>query len=146
MCQILVPWCEISDKPSIESAGQDGFDLMNRKQMMQLQLRVRLPAPEFAKGVYNQSMPGYRSGNSNSKRTRFAKTSAGTKNRAVPGRVGLYTIIARYGMKTKTLKGTTPSARGAHLYKGPAESRSGLGGSIVTMVQPADSLLGKNPT
>ena len=46
----------------------------------------------------------------------FAKTSAGTKNRAVPGRVGLYTIIARYGMKTKTLKGTNPSARGAHIY------------------------------
>jgi hypothetical protein len=76
----------------------------------------------------------------------FAKTSAGTKNRAVLGRVGLNTIIARYGMKTKTLKGTNPSARGAHIYKGPAESRSGLGGSIVTMVQPADSLLGKNPT
>jgi hypothetical protein len=73
MCQILVPWCETSGKPSIQSAGQDGFNLMNRKQMMQLQLHVRLPAPEFAKGVYNQSMPGYRSGNSDSKRTRFAK-------------------------------------------------------------------------
>jgi hypothetical protein len=46
----------------------------------------------------------------------FAKTSAGTKNWAVLGRVGLNTIIARYGMKTKTLKGTNPSARGAHLY------------------------------
>jgi len=46
----------------------------------------------------------------------FAKTSAGTKNRAVLGRVGLNTIIARYGMKTKTLKGTNPSARGAHIY------------------------------
>src|SRR5271169_1240082 len=66
----------------------------------------------------------------------FAKTSAGTKNRAVLGRVGLNTIIARYGMKTKTLKGTNPCARGAHIYKGPAESRSGLGGAIVTMVQP----------
>src|ERR1700676_5304752 len=73
MPQILVPWCEISDKPSIESAGQDAFNLVNRKQMMQLQFRVRLPAPEFAKGVYNQSMPGYRSGNSDSKGTRLAK-------------------------------------------------------------------------
>jgi hypothetical protein len=73
MRQILVPWCEISDKPSIESAGQDGVNLMNGKQMMQLKFRVRLAAPEFAKGVYNQSMPGYRSGNSDSKRTGFAK-------------------------------------------------------------------------
>jgi beta-1,2-mannobiose phosphorylase / 1,2-beta-oligomannan phosphorylase len=40
----------------------------------------------------------------------FAKTSAGTKNRAVLGRVGLNTIIARYGMKTKTLKGTNLSS------------------------------------
>ena len=45
----------------------------------------------------------------------FAKISAGTKNRSGPGRVGLYTIIARYGMKTKTLKGTNPSARSAHI-------------------------------
>jgi hypothetical protein len=44
----------------------------------------------------------------------FAKTLPGTKNRAVLGRVGLNTIIARYGMKT--LKGTNPSARGAHIY------------------------------
>src|ERR1700688_2751490 len=73
MRQILVPWCETSGKPSIQSAGQDGFNLMNRKQMMQLQFHVRLPAPEFAKGVYNQSMPGYRSGNSDAKRTGFAK-------------------------------------------------------------------------
>src|ERR1700730_4769430 len=73
MCQILVPWSEISGKPSIQPAGQDYFNLMNRKQMLQLQLHVRLPAPEFAKGVYNQSMPGYRSGNSDSKRTGFAE-------------------------------------------------------------------------
>jgi hypothetical protein len=45
----------------------------------------------------------------------FAKTSAGTKNRAVLRRVGLNTIIARYGMKTKTLKDTNPSARSAHI-------------------------------
>ena len=46
----------------------------------------------------------------------------------------------------KTLEGTSPSARGAHVYKGPAESRSELGRSIVTMVQPAESLLRKDPT
>src|ERR1700730_17796881 len=73
MRQILVPWCETSGKPRIQSAGQDGFNLMIRKQMMQFQLYVRLAAPEFAKGVYNQSMPGYGRGNSDSKRTRFAK-------------------------------------------------------------------------
>jgi hypothetical protein len=28
-----------------------------------------------------------------------------------------------------------------HVYKGPAESRSELGRSIITMVQPAESLL-----
>src|SRR5580704_12534054 len=72
MRQIFVPWCETSGKPSIQSAGQDGVNLINRKQMMQLQLHVRLPPPEFAKGVYNYSMPGYRSGNSDSKRTGFA--------------------------------------------------------------------------
>src|ERR1700720_3394315 len=72
MRQILVPWCKTSGKPSIQSAGQDGFNLMNRKQMLQLQLHVGLPAPEFAKGVYNQSMPRYRRGNSDSQRTGFA--------------------------------------------------------------------------
>jgi hypothetical protein len=72
MRQILVPRCEPSGEPSIQSAGQDGFNLINRKQMMQLQLHLRLPTPQFAKGVYNQSMPGYRSGNSDSKCTGFA--------------------------------------------------------------------------
>src|SRR6185295_2629624 len=70
MREILVPRCEPGGEPSIQSAGQDGFNLINRKQMTQLQLR--LPTPQFAKGVYNQSMPGYRSGNSDSKRTGFA--------------------------------------------------------------------------
>src|SRR6266404_3948899 len=46
----------------------------------------------------------------------------------------------------KTLEDTNPSARGAHIYKGPAESRCGLGRSIVTMVQPAQSFLRKDPT
>jgi len=46
----------------------------------------------------------------------------------------------------KTLEDTKPSAREAHIYKGPVESRSGLGRSIVTMVQPAESLLRKDPT
>src|SRR6266850_8113158 len=72
MCQILVPRCDTSGKPSIQAAGQDGFNLINRKQMMQLQLHVWLPTPQFAKGVYNYSMPGYRSGNCDSKRTGFA--------------------------------------------------------------------------
>src|SRR6266851_1792102 len=72
MCQILVPRRETGGKSSIQSAGQDGVNLINRKQMMQLQLHVRLPAPEFAKGVYNYSMPGYRRRNSDSKRTGLA--------------------------------------------------------------------------
>src|SRR3984893_18398183 len=72
MCQILGPRCETRGKSSIQSAGQDGINLINRKQMMQLQLHVRLPTPQFAKRVYNYSMPGYRSGNSDSKRTGFA--------------------------------------------------------------------------
>ena len=47
----------------------------------------------------------------------------------------------------KTLEGTNGSALGgAYVYKGPAESRYELGRSIVTMVQPAESLLGKDPT
>src|SRR6266566_604606 len=47
----------------------------------------------------------------------------------------------------KTLEGTNGSALGgAYVYKGPAESRYELGRSIVTMVQPAESLLRKDPT
>jgi hypothetical protein len=46
----------------------------------------------------------------------------------------------------KTLEGTNPSAHGAHVYIGPAGSRSGLGRSIVTIVQPAESLLRMDPT
>src|SRR5712664_3878198 len=72
MCQILVPRCETGGKSSVQSAGQDGFNLISRKQMVQLQLHVGLPAAQFAKGVNYQSMPGYRSGNSDSKRTSFA--------------------------------------------------------------------------
>jgi len=72
MRQFLVPGCDTGGKPGIQSAGQDGVNLMNGKQMMQLQLHVRLPPPEFAKGVYNQSMPGYRCRNSDSKRTGLA--------------------------------------------------------------------------
>src|SRR5258707_10460336 len=72
MCQILVPRCETGGKSSIQSAGQDGFNLINRKQMKQLQLHVGLPAAQFAEGVNHQSMPGYRSGNSDSKCTGLA--------------------------------------------------------------------------
>src|ERR1700730_13782509 len=72
MCQVLGPRCETGGEPSIQSAGQDGFNLINRKQMMQLQLHIRLPPPQFAEGFSNYSMPGYRGGNSDSKRTGFA--------------------------------------------------------------------------
>src|SRR5258706_11264045 len=94
MCQILGPWCETGGKSSIQSAGQDRFDLINRKQMLQLQLYCRLPTPQFAKGVYNQSMPGYRSGNSDSKCTGLAVGyPLGTKLRLIdvlqyPTRIG----------------------------------------------------------
>jgi hypothetical protein len=40
--------------------------------MTQLQFDARLPTSQFAKGVYNQSVPGHGSGNSDSKRTGFA--------------------------------------------------------------------------
>src|SRR6266851_6983810 len=84
MGQILVPRRETCGKSSIQSAGLDGFNLINREQMMQLQLHVGLPAPQFAKGVYNQSMPGYRRGNSDSKRTGFAMGyPLGTKLRLI---------------------------------------------------------------
>src|SRR5467141_5004511 len=45
----------------------------------------------------------------------------------------------------KTLEGTN-QVRVEHTYIGPAGSRSGLGRSIVTMVQPAESLLRMDPT
>src|SRR5882757_8418896 len=84
MCQVLVPGCEASHKPGIQSAGQDSVNLMNRKQMMELQFRVWLSMPKLAKGVYNQSMPGYRSGNSDTERTGFAKGNAlGAKFRVI---------------------------------------------------------------
>src|SRR6267378_1078475 len=45
----------------------------------------------------------------------------------------------------KTLEART-QVRVEHTYIGPAGSRSGLGRSIVTMVQPAESLLRMDPT
>src|SRR5271165_340842 len=45
----------------------------------------------------------------------------------------------------KTLRSTNLSARGVRIYKGPAENRSGLGRSIVTMMRAAESLLRKVP-
>src|SRR5260370_40480000 len=72
MGQILVPRCETGGKSSIQSAGQDRFNLINRKQMLQLQLHCRLPTPQFSKGVYNESMPRYRSGTSESTCTGLA--------------------------------------------------------------------------
>ena len=72
MCQVFVPRDNTGRKANVQSAGQDGFNLVNRNQMMKFHLRVRLRAPELAEGVYNHAMPGYRSGNADSKRTRFA--------------------------------------------------------------------------
>jgi len=46
MCQILGPRCETGGKSSIQSAGQDRFNLINRKQMLQLQLQ-RMSNEEF---------------------------------------------------------------------------------------------------
>jgi hypothetical protein len=53
----------------------------------------------------------------------------------------------------KTLEDRNPFRRTAHIHivqhtyiLRMTESRSELGGSIVTMVQPADSLLSKDPT
>jgi hypothetical protein len=73
MCQFLVPRCDGGGKPGIQPARQDGFDLMNGKQMMQHELGIGLAAPEFAKGLDNHPMPGQRHGNSDSKRPGFAK-------------------------------------------------------------------------
>src|SRR6201987_3447289 len=72
ICKVLVPRSETGRKPNIKSAGQDSFDLMNGKEVVQLQRHARLAAPEFAKGVYNHSMPGHRSCDPDSKGTRFA--------------------------------------------------------------------------
>jgi len=72
MRQFVVPGCDACGKPRIQSAGQDGFDLMNRKQMMQLQLHVGLPTPQFAKSVYHHPVPGYRGRNADAKRTGLA--------------------------------------------------------------------------
>jgi hypothetical protein len=61
------------------------------------------------------------------------------------GRVALNTIIA--SIQHEDSGGhERECAWSAHIYQGPAESRSELGRSIVTMVQPAESLLRKDPT
>ena len=49
-------------------------------------------------------------------------------------------------IRQEGFEGANPRARGAHIYayiyyKGPVENRSGLCRSIVTMVQPSESLL-----
>jgi hypothetical protein len=46
---------------------------MNRKHVVQHQLRIWLSAPKFANRVDNHCMPGQRRGNSDSKRTGSAK-------------------------------------------------------------------------
>ena len=72
----------------------------------------------------------------------LAKTSAETQGAAVLGRAGLNTIIA--SIQHEDSGGQEPECverAYIRIYKGPAESRSGLCRSIVTMVQPAESLL-----
>jgi hypothetical protein len=69
---------------------------------------------------------------------RFAKTSAETQNGAVLGGVGRR-LSVQYSKKI--LEGANPRARGAHIYKGTVENRSGLCRSIVTMVPRSESLL-----
>ena len=48
---------------------------MDRQHVMQHELRVRLPAPEFAKGVHDEPMPGHRRGNADSKRAGLAQSN-----------------------------------------------------------------------
>jgi hypothetical protein len=69
----------------------------------------------------------------------FAKTPAEAQNGAVLDGVSLKSIID--SIPQKTLEGTNPSAWRTHIYKGPTKSRSGLGRSIVTMVQSTESQL-----
>src|SRR6266851_9830777 len=73
MRQVLVPRCDRGSKPRIQSVGQDGVNLVNRKQMMHYQFHVWLPTPEFAKRVRHHSMPGERHRDADSQRTGVAK-------------------------------------------------------------------------
>ena len=70
----------------------------------------------------------------------FAKTPAEAQNGAVLDGVSLNTIIDPIPQEDSG--GHEPECvEGTYIYKGPAESRSGLGRSIVTMVQPTESHL-----
>ena len=70
----------------------------------------------------------------------FAKTPAEAQNGAVLDGVSLNTIIDP--IPQEDTGGHEPECvEGTYIYKGPAESRSGLGRSIVTMVQPTESHL-----
>jgi hypothetical protein len=70
-----VPRRDGGGKPHVQSIGHHGFNLMHRHQMMEHELDVRLPAPEFAKRVHNQPMPGHRRRDADSKRARLAESN-----------------------------------------------------------------------
>jgi hypothetical protein len=74
MCQLRVPRGDRGYEAGIQPSGQDGFDLVNGQRVLQHQLHVGLPAAEFTKGVYDQSVPGHRGGNADSKRTGLAES------------------------------------------------------------------------
>lgn len=73
MLQFLVPRRDGCSEPNVQSAGQDGLNLMNRHQVMQHKLDVWVPAPELAKGVHHHPMPGNRRGNADLKCTGLAQ-------------------------------------------------------------------------
>jgi hypothetical protein len=68
-----------------------------------------------------------------------ANVSSRRPKRRGSGGVGVNTIVD--SVQQEDSGEGKPDARGARIYKGPAESRSELCRSIVTMVQPSESLL-----
>jgi hypothetical protein len=71
--EISVRLFQAEDKSGVELAGSNGFHLLKRQHGMQFQLRVRLPAPESAKGVWHHSVPGKRLDESESQSSGSAK-------------------------------------------------------------------------
>jgi hypothetical protein len=76
MSQFLVHWEKTGGESGIQSAGRDGFNLVHRQQMMQLQFRVRQLPPESAENICDHSMPGHRGCYSDSQRTGLAVRNA----------------------------------------------------------------------
>jgi hypothetical protein len=56
--KIIVRLGQGEDEAGIQPAKLNGIDLFDGPQGLEVQLHVRLPAPEPAKGVWNHSMPG----------------------------------------------------------------------------------------